>query len=106
MVADDTAGEAHQNRSQGGQPFPLRDISDGRGDGIKKVVSGNPRTYRAIEACSTWVWLMIRIAEQLGFMKERSLTVCTRAEIGRRARYTKSCSGANFQQSGFEREIS
>ena len=42
MVTGDAAGEAHQNRSQGGQPFPLRDISDGRGDGVKKVVSGNP----------------------------------------------------------------
>ena len=38
----DAQRQAHQDRSQGGQPFPLRDISDGRGDGIKKVVSENP----------------------------------------------------------------
>jgi len=43
---------------------------------------------------------MIRIAEQLGFMKVRALEVCTKAEIGRRARHIKSCSRANFQQSG------
>ncbi len=42
MVADDAAGEAHQDWRQGGQPFTLRDIADGRGDGIKKVVLGNP----------------------------------------------------------------
>jgi hypothetical protein len=45
---------------------------------------------------------MIRIAEQLGFMKVRALEVCTKAEIGRRARHIKSCSRANLQQSGFE----
>jgi len=49
---------------------------------------------------------MIKIAEQLGFMKVRALEVCTKAEIGRRARHIKSCSRANFQQSGFESGIS
>jgi hypothetical protein len=48
---------------------------------------------------------MIKIAEQLGFMKVRALEVCTKAEIGRRARHIKSCSRANFQQSGFESGI-
>ena len=42
MVTDDATGQADQDWRQGGQPFPLRDISDGRGDGVKKVVSGNP----------------------------------------------------------------
>ncbi len=42
MVADDAAGEVHQDGSQGGQPFPLRDISGGKGDSVKNVVSGNP----------------------------------------------------------------
>ena len=49
---------------------------------------------------------MIRIAEKLGFMKVRALEVCTKAEIGRKARHIKPCSRANFQQSGFESEIS
>jgi hypothetical protein len=49
---------------------------------------------------------MIKSAEQLGFMKVRALKVCTKAEISRRVRYIKSCSRANFQQSGFENEIS
>jgi len=49
---------------------------------------------------------MIRIAEQLGFMKVRALEVCTKDEIGRRARHIKSYSRANFQQSGFESGIS
>ena len=48
---------------------------------------------------------MINIAEQLGFMKVRALEVCTKAEIGRRARHIKSCSRANFQQSAFESGI-
>jgi hypothetical protein len=49
---------------------------------------------------------MIRISEKLGFMKVRALEVCTKAEIGRRARHMKSCSCADFQQSGFESGIS
>jgi len=49
---------------------------------------------------------MIRIAEQLGFMKVRALEVCTKAEIGRRARHIKPCSRAKFQQSGFESGLS
>jgi len=39
-------------------------------------------------------------------MKVRALEVCTKAEIGRRARHIKSCSRADFQQSGFESGIS
>jgi hypothetical protein len=49
---------------------------------------------------------MIRVAEQLGFLKVRALEVCTKAETGRRVRLIESRSGANFQQSGFESEIS
>jgi len=49
---------------------------------------------------------MIRIAEQLGSMKVRALEVCTKAEIGRRARHIKPCSRANVQQSGFESGLS
>ena len=30
--------QAHQDRSQGAQPCPLRDISDGRGDGVKIII--------------------------------------------------------------------
>jgi hypothetical protein len=39
-------------------------------------------------------------------MKARALEVCTKAEIGRRARHIKSCYRADFQQSGFESGIS
>jgi hypothetical protein len=46
---------------------------------------------------------MAKIAEKLGFMKVRAIEVCTKAEIGRKARHIKACSRANFQQSGFER---
>jgi hypothetical protein len=49
---------------------------------------------------------MTKTAEKLGFMKVRALEVCTKAEISRRARHIKSCSRANFQQSGFESGIS
>jgi hypothetical protein len=49
---------------------------------------------------------MIRITEQLGFIKVRALEVFTKAEIGRRARHIKSYSRVNFQQSGFESRIS
>jgi hypothetical protein len=48
---------------------------------------------------------MIRIAEQLGFMKMRALKACTKAENDRKTRHIKSCSRANFQQSGFESGI-
>ena len=41
---------------------------------------------------------MIRIAEQLGFMKERVLTVCTKAEIGRKVRRIESCSRTIFSK--------
>ena len=47
---------------------------------------------------------MKRIAEQFGFMKVRLLTVCTRAEIGRRVRHIESCFGENLKQSSFEKE--
>jgi hypothetical protein len=39
------------------------------------------RTYPSIEACAHWVWLMIRIAEKLGFMKVRALAVCAKTGI-------------------------
>ena len=42
MVADNATGEAHQDWCQGGQAFSVRGVADGRGDGVKKVVSGNP----------------------------------------------------------------
>jgi hypothetical protein len=36
------AGKVSQDRSQGGKAFEVCYISDGRGAGFKKVVSGNP----------------------------------------------------------------
>jgi len=47
--------------------------------------------------------LMPRIVEKPGFMNVRAVEVCTKAEIGRKARHIKPCSCANFQQSGFEK---
>ena len=41
MVADDAAGQAHQDWRQGDQAFAVCGVPDDRGDGIKKVVSGN-----------------------------------------------------------------
>jgi hypothetical protein len=49
---------------------------------------------------------MTKTAEILGFMKVRALEVCTKAEIGRKARHIKPCSRASFQQSGLESGIS
>ena len=106
MVADSTENQADQNWCQGHLAFAVCDLSDGRGEVIKKVVSGNHCTHRAIEACYTWLRLMIRISEQLGFMKVRARKVCTKDEIGRRERHIKSYSRTNFQQSGLESRIS
>ena len=36
------------------------------------------------ETCAHWLWLMIRIAEKLGFMKVRAVTVCAKAGISRK----------------------
>lgn len=49
--------------------------------------------------------VMITIAEKLGFMTVRVIDICTKTEIGRKARHLKPCSRANFQQSGFKRAI-
>ena len=42
MVAADAPREADQDWSQGGQPFPLRDISDGGSGCAADTLSGNP----------------------------------------------------------------
>ncbi len=40
---------------------------------------------------------MPKIAEKLGFMKVRAVTVCAKAGIGRKAGHKKTCFHANFQ---------
>lgn len=42
MVPANAQRQAHQDRSQGGQPFPLRDISDGGSGCAADALSGNP----------------------------------------------------------------
>ena len=42
VVPADAQSQAHQDRSQGGQPFPLRDISDGGSGCAADALSGNP----------------------------------------------------------------
>src|SRR5260370_552513 len=46
VVANEPAGEAHQNRRQGRAPWPLRDLPDGRGRGAEGIVPGNPAADR------------------------------------------------------------
>ena len=45
MVADERAGEAHQNRRQGRAPWPLRHLQDGRDRGAKGIVLGDSAAY-------------------------------------------------------------
>ncbi len=42
VVPENAQRQAHQDRSQSGQPFPLRDISDGRSGCAADTLSGNP----------------------------------------------------------------
>ena len=44
MVAENVAREADQDRSQGGQAFPVHHLSDGRGSGAPTGLSGHSRT--------------------------------------------------------------
>src|SRR5260370_7727586 len=46
VVANEPAGEAHQNRRQGRAPWPLRDLPDGRGRAAEGIVPGNPAADR------------------------------------------------------------
>ncbi len=48
MVAEDAESQAHQDRSQGGQPFPLGDISDGGSGSAAAALSGNPCPNAAV----------------------------------------------------------
>jgi hypothetical protein len=48
MVPAGTQRQAHQDRSQGGQPFPLRDISDGGSGSAAEALSGNPCPNAAV----------------------------------------------------------
>jgi hypothetical protein len=47
VVADQPAGEADQDRRQGGLPRPVRHFPDGRGRGAAADVPGNPVAHRA-----------------------------------------------------------
>ena len=46
MVPDEFAGEADQDRRQGGQPRPLRLVPDGRGRGAATNVPPHPAADR------------------------------------------------------------
>ena len=48
MVPENAQRQAHQDRSQGGQPFPLRDISDGGSGCAADALSGNPWPDQAV----------------------------------------------------------
>src|SRR5208282_2735765 len=45
VVADEFAGEADQDRCQGGQPRPLRHVPDGRGRSATTDVQRNPHAH-------------------------------------------------------------
>ena len=48
MFPAGTQRQAHQDRSQGGQPFPLRDISDGGSGSAAEALSRNPCPNAAV----------------------------------------------------------
>jgi hypothetical protein len=45
MVTDEPAGEADQDWREGSQPWPLRDVPDGRGRRVAAHVQGHPDAY-------------------------------------------------------------
>ena len=45
MVTDEPAGEADQDWRKGRQPWPLRDVPDGRGRRVAAHVQGHPDAY-------------------------------------------------------------
>jgi hypothetical protein len=48
VVSLHAQGQAHQDRSQGGQPFALCDISNGRSGCSEDTFSGNPWPDQAV----------------------------------------------------------
>ena len=50
MVTDNPAREAGENRSQSGESFDLRDLSNGRGGGAQGVVQGDLGADRTVVA--------------------------------------------------------
>jgi hypothetical protein len=50
VVGNQPTGEADQDRRQGGQPRPLRYVSDGRGRGAPADVPGNFVAYHPVAA--------------------------------------------------------
>ncbi len=50
LVADDAAGKAHQDRSQGNTALEVRDLPTGRGGGDKELVRRDPRPHCAAGA--------------------------------------------------------
>ncbi len=46
VVADDAAGEAGQDRREGGQSWAVRHVPIGRGCRAEELVSGNPAADR------------------------------------------------------------
>jgi len=47
--------------------------------------------------CGHWIWLMIRIAEKVGFMKIRTVAVCAKVDISRKVGTKRPCIPANLR---------
>ena len=52
LVADQPAREAHQDRREGGEPWPLRHLPDGRGRGATANVPGYSAAHRGTTAAA------------------------------------------------------
>src|SRR5207253_9585883 len=59
LDADDAAGEAHQDRGQGGQPLQVRHLSAGGGGGAPPAVCGD---FGADRSAAAGVRLGVRVA--------------------------------------------
>ena len=54
LVADDAAGEAHQDRCEGRGAFPVRGLSDGGGRRAQATVPGDPGTDSTVVPPGHW----------------------------------------------------
>src|SRR6202049_3443357 len=84
VVADQPAREAGQDRREGGEPWALRDLPDGRGCGVSSDVPGNPIADRA--AAGTARAGMTRRSEQM----RRTTRAEVRPDEGRATRLSAS----------------
>ncbi len=68
LVVDHTAGEANQDRSQGGYALGVRDLPDGRGGSPARLVRGNPGPHPAVwcAAAVGAAWLTLVTERKVG----------------------------------------